>query len=142
MQSGWSQTDGTANFYAAKIILEYAEKTLESGGAFSAVIKSIVKKFCIEFEDILDVKFATGVFKVGAKIEIRLKNFSKLAKVANQDGKITLKIDRADFERAQEAVAKLQKDLSDFQKPMSDGQSFVGRLIDESEEETKELKDD
>jgi hypothetical protein len=141
MQSSWSQTDGTANFFSDHIVLEYADKTLESGKAFSPVIKSVVKETRIELEDILDVRFKKGVFEVGAKIEIRLKSFSKLAEVPNKDGKITLKIDRADFQYAQEAVAKLQNDLSDFQKPLPDGQSFVGRLIDESANQAEKLNE-
>jgi len=141
MQSGWSQTDGTANFSPVSIVLEYADKTLKSGKAFSPVIKSVVKESCIELEDILDVRFKKGVLKVGAKIEIRLKSFSKLAEIPNKAGKITLKIDRADFQYAQEAVAKLQTDLRDFQKPMPDGQLFVSRLIDESEDRAEKLNE-
>ena len=83
MQSDWLQTDGTANFSSDNIVLEYADKTLESGKVFSPVINSVVKKSRIELEDILDVRFKKGVFKVGAKIEIRLKSFSKLAERRN-----------------------------------------------------------
>ena len=92
-----------------------------------------------ELEDILDIKFKKGVFKCGAKIEIRLKNFGKLAEIPNRNGKITLKIVRADFECGQEAVAKLQKDLSDFRIPLPNGQSFVSRLLDESEDRAEKL---
>jgi hypothetical protein len=141
MQPGWAQTDGTANFSSGGVILEYGEKTLEAGKTFSPVIKSVIKESRIELADILDVEFKKGVFKRGAKIEIRLKSFGKLAGIPSKDGKITLKINRADYERAREAVADLQKDLRDLQEPRLDGRSPVARLFDESENGTENLNE-
>jgi hypothetical protein len=100
VQTDWAQADGTASFSSVNIILQYGDKTLESGKTFSPVIKTVVKESRIELEDILDVKFKKGIFKIGAKIELRLKSFGKLAEIPNKDGKITLKINRADYEAA------------------------------------------
>ena len=59
----------------------------------------------------------------------------------NSDGKITLKIKKEDFERAKEAVEKLQKDLSEHQEHLPAAHTPVSRLFDESEDETKELSE-
>jgi len=55
----------------------------------------------------------------------------------NRDGKISLKIERDDHERADEAVQNLQKDMSYHQENLP--HTPVSRLFDESEDETKEL---
>lgn len=127
-----SQVSGVGKFSAAGIVLEFESKLF-------GIIKSGIKESRIALDDILDVKFKKGFFKVGAKIEIRLKSFAKLNEVPNKDGKITLKIARDDYERAQEAVAKLQKDLGNFQNSQLNAQSPVSRLFDESEDETEKL---
>jgi len=132
IEDNFSQIAGVGKFSAAGIVLEYESKLF-------GIIKSGVKESRIALDEILDVRFRKGVFKRGAKIEIRLKSFTKLAEVPNKDGKITLKTDRADFERASEAVAKLQKDLESHQQSLPNAQSPVSRLFDESEDETKDL---
>ena len=53
--------------------------------------------------------------------------------MTNRDGKITLKLERDDFERAQEAVAKLQKNLNDFQETEPPTHSPVSRLFGDDE---------
>ena len=85
----------------------------------------------------MDVKFKKGIFKRGAKIEIRTKSFSKLSEMPNKDGKISLKIQRDDFDRANEAVSNLQKDMTYQQESLP--HTPVSRLFDESEDETKKL---
>jgi hypothetical protein len=132
-ESGLSQIDGMAKFSRAGVILEFESKLF-------GIIKSGVKEFRIAADEILDVKFRKGFLKYGAKIEIRLKSFTKLSEMPNSDGKITLKIKKEDFDRAKEAVEKLQKDLSERQEHLPPAHTPVSRLFtDESEEETKEL---
>ena len=104
-ESGLSQIDGMAKFSSAGIVLEFESKLF-------GIIKDGVKEARIATDEVLDVKFRKGFLKYGTKIEIRLKDFTKLSKLPNKDGKITLKIKKDDFERAQEAVVKLQKDLT------------------------------
>ncbi len=70
-----------------------------------------------------------------------MKDFTKLSKLPNKDGKITLKIKKDDFERAQEAVAKLQKDLTEQRESLPPTHTPVSRLFDETEE-TQELDSD
>jgi hypothetical protein len=132
-ESGLSQIDGMAKFSRAGVILEFESKLF-------GIIKSGVKEFRIAADEILDVKFRKGFLKYGAKVEIRLKSFTKLSEMPNSDGKITLKIKKEDFDRAKEAVEKLQKDLSERQEHLPPAHTPVSRLFtDESEEETKEL---
>jgi hypothetical protein len=132
-ESGLSQIDGMAKFSRAGVILEFESKLF-------GIIKSGVKEFRIAADEILDVKFRKGFLKYGAKVEIRLKSFTKLSEMQNSDGKITLKIKKEDFDRAKEAVEKLQKDLSERQEHLPPAHTPVSRLFtDESEEETKEL---
>jgi len=133
-ESGLSQIDGMAKFSSAGIVLEFESKLF-------GIIKDGVKEARIATDEILDVKFRKGFLKYGAKIEIRLKDFTKLSKLPNKDGKITLKIKKDDFERAQEAVAKLQKDLTEQRESLPPTHTPVSLLFDESEHETKELKE-
>ena len=135
MDDNLSQIAGVAKFSPAGIVLEYE-------GKLFGIIKSGVKESRIAADDILDVKFRKGLFKRRARVEIRLKSFTKLSEMPNKDGKISLKIARDDFERAAEAVAKLQKDLTELQVSLPPAQTPVSRLFDDSEDETKELKND
>lgn len=133
--SGLSQIDGIGKFSSAGVVLEFESK-------FLGFIKSGVKENRIASDEILDIKFRKGLFKRGAKIEIRLKSFTQLAELPNSDGKITLKISRDDFERARDAVEKLQKDLTEQRENLPPAHTPVSRLFEESEdgeEETKEL---
>jgi hypothetical protein len=133
-ESGLSQIDGMAKFSPAGIVLEFESKLF-------GIIKDGVKEARIAIDEILDVKFRKGFLKHGAKIEIRLKDFTKLSKLPNKDGKITLKIKKDDFERAQEAVAKMQKDLTEQRESLPPTHTPVSRLFDETEE-TQELDSD
>ncbi len=67
------------------------------------------------------------------KIEIRLKSFAKLSELPNKNGKLALKIRRDDFQRAQEAVAKLEKDLTEYQESLPPTHTPVSRLFEDEE---------
>lgn len=127
-ESGLSQINGMGKFSSAGIVLEFESKLF-------GIIKDGVKEARIATSEILDVKFRKGFLKHGAKIEIRLKEFSKLSELPNKDGKITLKIKKDDYERAREAVAKLQKDLTEQNDFLPPTQTPVSRLFEENEEE-------
>jgi hypothetical protein len=127
-ESGLSQVDGIGKFSSAGVVLEFESK-------FLGFIKSGIKENRIASDEILDIKFRKGLFKRGAKIEIRLKSFTRLAELPNSDGKITLKISRDDFERARDAVEKMQKDLTEQRENLPPAHTPVSRLFDESEDE-------
>ncbi len=136
-ESGLSQIDGIGKFSSAGIVLEFESKLF-------GIIKNGVKEIRLSTADILDVRFRKGLFKIGAKIEIRLKSFAKLSELPNKDGKLALKIRRDDFKLAQEAVAKLQKDLTEYQESLPPTHTPVSRLFEDEEavaqEDTRKQK--
>lgn len=127
IDDNFSQVAGVAKFSRAGIVLEFESKLF-------GIIKSGVKEVRLAPDEILDVKFKKGVFKRGARIEIRLKSFAKLNEVPNRDAKITLKLERDDFERGAEAVERLQKDLNEHRESLPPTHTPVSRLFDETEE--------
>jgi hypothetical protein len=133
-ESGMSQIDGMGKFSPAGIVLEFESKLF-------GIIKNGVKELRIAKDEILDIKFRKGFFRFGAKIEIRLKSFTRLSEMPSRDGKITLKIKREDFDRAREAIEKLNKDLTEQREQLPPTHTPVSHLFDESEDETKELKE-
>ena len=132
-ESGMSQYDGMGKFSPAGIVLEFESK-------FLGFIKSGVQENRIALDEILDVKFRKGIFKLGAKIVIRLKSVAKLSELPSREGKLTLKIKREDFELAKEAVERLNKNLTQHQANLPPAHTPVSVLFDESEAETKELE--
>lgn len=133
IDDNFSQIAGVGKFSPAGIVLEYE-------GKLFGIIKSGVKESRIALEDILDVKFRKGILKRGAKIEIRLKSFAKMSEMPNKDGKISLKIARDDFERAEAGVAKLQKDLTEHQESLPPTRTPVSRLFEGDDAETNNLE--
>lgn len=136
IDDNFSQVAGIGKFSSAGVVLEYE-------GKIFGIIKSGVKESNISVDEILDIKFKTNFLKRGAKIEIRTRTFSKLNEVPNRDGKITLKIEKDDIERAGEAVAKLQKDVTEHQENLPPAHTPVSRLFEDTEDEaeTRELNE-
>ena len=130
---GLSSINGVAKFSAAGIVLEFESKLF-------GLIAGGVKEVRLHLTDIFDVKFKKGVFRRSAKIEIRTTTITKLAELPNNDGKLILKVVADDIERAGEAVAKLQKDMSDEAAALPPSHTPVSVLFDESEDETQELR--
>jgi hypothetical protein len=133
-ESGLSQYDGMGKFSPAGVVLEFESK-------FLGMIKSGVQENRIALEEIMDIKFRKGIFKLGAKIEIRLKNFAKLAELPSKDGKFTMKIKREDFDLAREAVERTQKAMIQHRENLPPAHTPISVLFDESEAETKELNE-
>jgi hypothetical protein len=131
-ESGLSQFEGMGKFSPAGIVLEFESK-------FLGLIKSGVQENRISLDELLDVKFRKGVFKMGAKIVIRLKSIAKLSELPSKEGKLTLKIKREDFELAREAVERLNKDLTEHHENLPPAHTPISVLFDESESETREL---
>ena len=129
---GLTSVNGVAKFSSAGVVLEFESKLF-------GLISNGVKEARLATDEILDVKFKKGVLKRGAKIEIRAKSLMKLNEFPNSDGKLTLKIQADDFERARDAVAKLQKDMTNEAASQPPHPTSVSSLFDESEDETKKL---
>lgn len=129
---GFTSYNGVAKFSSAGIVLEFESKLF-------GVIPGGVKEVRLPLSELLDVKFKKGVFKYGAKIEIRTKSFATLAELPNNNGRVTLKIVRDDFELGQSAVARIQKDMAEHTAQLPPTHTPVSVLFDESEDDTKEL---
>ncbi|MBV9241821.1 MAG: hypothetical protein JO314_07430 [Acidobacteria bacterium] len=106
-EHGITQVHGLAKFSSAGIVLEYESKII-------GLISTGLKDANIPVEELLDVKFKKSFGKKGGKVEIRLKSFRRLAELPNQQGKIVLKVDGDDRDRAREAVDRLAKDIAEF----------------------------
>ena len=131
---GLSQINGVAKFSPAGVVLEFESKLF-------GVIPGGVKEVRIPIGELLDVKFRKGLFRYGAKIELRTKTFATLAALPNNNGKVTLKLVRDDFERGQGAVEQMQKDLTGYADELPPARTPVSDLFeDESEEETRTLR--
>ena len=131
---GLTSVNGVAKFSPAGIVLEFESKLF-------GVIAGGVKEVRVPIGELLDVKFRRGIFKRLAKIEIRTKTFATLAALPNNNGKVTLKLVRDDFERAESAVAQIQKDIASYAAELPPTRTPVSELFgEESEEETKTLR--
>ncbi len=137
---GLSEVNGIAKFSQAGIVFEFESKLF-------GLISEGVKEAKIPAGEILDVNFKKGVFRRGAKIEIRTRSLAAMVGIPNEGGKVTLKIKSVDFELAQEAIDKLQSDLTELKieqakqaAALPPTHTPVSVLFDESEEETQKLQ--
>lgn len=132
-ESGLSNINGVAKFSSAGVVLEFESKLF-------GIIAVGVKEVRLAKEEILDLKFRKGVFKRGAKIEIRTRTFAKLAELPSKDGKLTLKLVPEDYDRALKAVTKLHRAIGEQSDTSTPLHSPVSRLFeDDGEDETKQL---
>jgi hypothetical protein len=95
--SGVTEYNGIAKFSPAGIVFEFDSVVF-------GLIGGEVKEVRVALDEILDINFRKGIYKVFAQIQLRLKNFTKLSELPNYSGKVKLKIKREDFELAQKAV--------------------------------------
>jgi hypothetical protein len=131
-ESRLSSVNGLAKFSRAGIVFEFESKLF-------GVISAGVKEVRLPIAEILDIKFKKGLFKRGAKIEIRTRSLVKLTELPNTDGKVTLKILHEDHERAREAVENLNKELTVGTESLPPAHTPVSVLFDRGEDETEEL---
>lgn len=130
---GLTSYNGVAKFSPAGIVLEFESKIL-------GMIPGGVKEVRLPIAEILDIKFKKGFFRLGAKIVIRTKTFAVLSAMPNENGRVTLKLIREDFEIAKNAVDQIQKEMSGYAAELPPPRTHVGELFgDESEDETKQL---
>ncbi len=105
--SGVTEYNGIAKFSPAGIVFEFDSIVF-------GLIGSEVKEVQVALDEILDIKFRKGIYKVFAQIQLRLKNFTKLSELPSYGGKVKLKIKREDFELAQEAVEQILRYMSEI----------------------------
>ena len=132
---GLTTVNGVAKFSSAGVVLEFEAKLL-------GFITEGVKESRLALGDILDVKFKKGFLKRGAKIEIRAKSLAALAELPSKDGKLILKIQPDDFQRAKVAVAKLQVDIDTITTESLAERTPISVFPDSSELDTNQLPAD
>lgn len=135
-EHGITSFSGIAKFSPAGIVLEFESK-------FLGLIPGGVKEVKVPIADLMDVRFKKGFFRIGAKIIIRTNAYSTLTALPNTNGRVNLKIAREDFERAEDAVTRLQRDMETFQTGLPPAQTSVSAVFleNDSEDETKMLSD-
>ncbi|REJ75551.1 MAG: hypothetical protein DWQ47_08755 [Acidobacteria bacterium] len=134
-ESGLSEINGLAKFSSAGVVLEFESKLL-------GMFKGQVKEIRVPLDEILDVKFKKGLFKIGAGVELRLRNFAKMSELPTESGRFKLKVRRQDFELAKDAAERLIKDLEDYRAGLPPVQTPVSSLFENTTDlDTKELED-
>ncbi len=128
--SGMSSVNGVAKLSRAGIVLEFESKLF-------GLISEGVKEARLPIAELLDVKFKKGFFKRGARIEIRLKSFTQLSELPNKEGKVVLKLVPDDFERARDAVERLQKDMAEQSGAEPPPHTPLRSLFDEDDESSE-----
>ena len=130
---GLTSYNGVAKFSPAGIVLEFESKIF-------GVIPGGVKEVRLPIGEILDIKFKKGFFRLGAKIVIRTKTFAVLSAMPNDNGRVTLKLIREDFEIGKAAVDQIQKEMAGYAAELPPPRTPVGELFeDEREDETRRL---
>ena len=130
---GLTSYNGVAKFSPAGIVLEFESKIF-------GVIPGGVKEVRLPIGEILDIKFKKGLFRLGSKIVIRTKTFAVLAAMPNDNGRVTLKLIRDDFELGRSAVEQINKEIAGYAAELPPPRTPVGELFqDETEEETRSL---
>lgn len=130
---GLTSYTGVAKFSAAGIVLEFESKIL-------GMIPGGVKEVRLPLSEILDIKFKKGFFRISAKIVIRTRTFAVLSTMPNDNGRVTLKLIREDFELGRSAVEQIQKEMTGYAAELPPPRTHVGELFgDESEDETLPL---
>ena len=131
---GLTYANGIAKFSSAGIILEFESKFL---GLFSSGVKEVR----VSLADIHSITFKRGLLLLGPRIHLRLNSVAQASKLPTDNGKIVLKVAREDAAKAREAVARLEKDMSEYAAVLPPPQASVSELFLEttSEKETQKL---
>jgi len=141
--NGMTEYNGIAKFSSAGIVVEFESKLL-------GLIGSEVKEVQVALDEILDIKFRKGIYKLFAQIRLRLKNYTKISQLPNDSGKVKLKIKREDFELARRAVEQTLRYMNaddsltlqesvDSNEQLPPAQISVNELFDTEKLEKKDL---
>ncbi len=91
------KAEGIAKFSPAGIVFQFESK-------YFGLVGDGAAECAIPIARILDLRFKRGLFKIGARIVVRLNSLVDLNGLPKTEGNINLKIKRVDFDRALEAV--------------------------------------
>lgn len=132
--SGFTHAEGVAKFSPAGIVLEFETK-------FLGLMKTGYKDIRIARSEIMDVKLKGGMFNTklerlfSNRIELRLNNYLTMSEIPNQKGRVIMKIQRQDWERAKTALALLEDQHEEEQMPPLGVRALFG-----DEADTKDLE--
>lgn len=132
---GLTSVNGIAKFSSAGVVLEFEAKLF-------GIIGGGVKEVRLPMAEIMDIRFRNGFMKRGAKIVIRTQTMAALAELPNQDGKLTLKLAKEDWERGRAAVEELERNLGEYRAALPPSHTRLSQVFAESdmdEQETKKL---
>ena len=131
-EHGFSESIGLAKFSAAGIVLEFEKEILgmvKAGG---------VREARIPLTDILDLQFSKGFLGFFRKIVIRFKNLGAIAGLPSKNGRLKMKVARADHAAAERAVEELQNLLN---RTGTELPPASVRQLFSDEAQTRDLKD-
>lgn len=129
---GFSSVDGMAKVSPAGIVLEFEAKVF-------GLMKTGIKEVRVPVKEIERLKFKKSWFKT--TLEIWLNNFQTLSEIPSKDGRIVLKIAKADRETAQTSADVLEKSMKEYKEELPPVQTPVSRLFKDEEFETSELEE-
>lgn len=132
--NGMMHYNGIAKFSAAGIVIEFDSK-------FLGLVGGEVKEIRIQLDDILDIRFRRGVLKFFAQIQIRLQNFSMLAALPNDDGKVKLNVKRGDHALATRAVEQTLRYLNENETALLHHDDAEGEQLPPAPTSVSELFD-
>lgn len=136
--------NGIAKFSFAGIVIEYESKVL-------GLVGGEVREVRVALDEIFDIRFRKGIYKFFAQIQLRLKNYQKISRLPNSNGKIKLKIKREDYELAEKAVEQTLQYIKghspeslasadDSEKQLPPAPTSVNELFDTEKLETGDLR--
>jgi hypothetical protein len=132
--SGFTHAEGIAKFSTAGIVLEFETK-------FLGLVKTGFKDIRIPKSEIMDAKLVSGFFNTKLesffhnRLVIRLNNYQLMIEIPAKGGKIVMKIQRQDRDRAEAALAALAEQPQLEEQPVAGVRALFG-----DEADTKELE--
>ena len=109
--NGMKHYNGIAKFSPAGIVFEFESRLL-------GLIGGEVKEVRVALDEILDIRFRKGIYKFFAQIQLRLKNYTKISALPNNEGRIKLSVRREDFELARRAVEQTLQFINGAEPPL------------------------
>ena len=142
--NGMMHYNGIAKFSFAGIVIEFESKVL-------GLVGGEIKEVKVSLDEILDIRFRKGIYKLFAQIQFRLKNYHKIRQLPNSDGKIKLNIKRQDYDFARQAVeqtlqyisgdsAPVLKSADEPEKQLPPVQTSVNELFDTEKLESDDAR--
>ncbi len=103
-ETGMVTIAGIAKFSSAGIVLEFKKKLF-------GVVSFKETEIRVPIADILDVKFRKSILNFRPTVELRTNSFESLNAAIKCHEKLVLRIKRADFDRALDAVSAITADI-------------------------------